>query len=436
MQLAISPDVLVPLGAGAVALVIALSVVLTRSRRKRSGDTVDESPEAAKPATVAEAVTEREADGTPLSVQWERLLRPPAAADTSAGPEPYPSGATRSPSPADDTAAVPAPRATGDADRAVEPVESLAQPAPVEPASEQAPPFARPPAAGSTRTVADAVTQAFAIRAAAARRAGPAATFGAPDPAATRRAGPAADVTLGAPDPAAGDGGHTQDGAPARGTAAGDTTPAPENAGYAALAADIAAYAPGPATAGRGTPARGRDRDATSAPRTDRDAAPSPGREGDAAPTPGTDRDAAPTPGTDRDAAAPDVPGRAGSAGYAVARQSPDLTGRRAGAVRPAPWTGSSPAETASRRGDARDRLLAVLLDDPVRAVGATVELERCREQLDRLTDAVRHEREVLAAVLHRLSAAGLEFGQIVRLAGMPADEVRGLLDQPSTRSS
>ncbi|MBW0119274.1 hypothetical protein, partial [Pseudonocardia abyssalis] len=77
---------------------------------------------------------------------------------------------------------------------------------------------------------------------------------------------------------------------------------------------------------------------------------------------------------------------------------------------------------------DARDRLLAVLLDDPVRAVGATVELDACRRQLDRLSDAVRHERETLRSVLSRLADAGLAPDQLARLSGLSDDELRGLL--------
>ncbi|WP_214367404.1 hypothetical protein [Pseudonocardia sp. H11422] len=402
MQLAISADVLVPLGAGAVTLLIALFVVLTRGRRKRSGDPVEEPPAAAQPTTVAEAVAVRQADAA-SSVQWEQLQRPPAA-DTPAGPGPHPSAAARTPAPDDDTAAVPAPRVTGDA----QPAESPARPAPADPVGGQAPAFARPQTAGASRTVADAVTQALAARAAAGRRACPIAddTPGAQDPAVTRYArqapegapaardsaaagvdpghvpsgggttpaqdrstedttpvqDPSATAVRPAQGPASGDSAHTGD---TPHTATGDTISAPKADGYAALAADIAAYAP-------------------------------------------------PAPDT---------------AGYAPARSSGPAPG--IGSHRPSP-----PGGTTARRGDARDRLLAVLLDDPVRAVGATVELERCREQLDRLTDAVHHERRVLAAVLHRLSAAGLEFGQIVRLAGMPADEVRALLERSDTRPS
>jgi hypothetical protein len=77
---------------------------------------------------------------------------------------------------------------------------------------------------------------------------------------------------------------------------------------------------------------------------------------------------------------------------------------------------------------DARDRLLAVLLDDPERAVGAAVELEACLRELDRLSDAVRKERGVLPDVLLRLAGSGLRPEQLARLAGMPLAEVEKLL--------
>ena len=82
----------------------------------------------------------------------------------------------------------------------------------------------------------------------------------------------------------------------------------------------------------------------------------------------------------------------------------------------------------AGQRSDARDRLLAVLLDDPARAVGATVELEAHLAQLDRLSAAVRHEREMLGSVLRRLADAGLRPDQLARLADLPVDDVRELL--------
>jgi hypothetical protein len=83
---------------------------------------------------------------------------------------------------------------------------------------------------------------------------------------------------------------------------------------------------------------------------------------------------------------------------------------------------------------DARDRLLAVLLDDPARAVGATVELDACRAQLARLSDALAHERGVLREVLARLAATGLGAEQLARLAELPVPEVRALLEAAPRR--
>jgi hypothetical protein len=74
---------------------------------------------------------------------------------------------------------------------------------------------------------------------------------------------------------------------------------------------------------------------------------------------------------------------------------------------------------------DARDRLLAVLLDDPERAI----ELEACLGELDRLSDTVRTGRVALRDVLHRLAAtAGLRPDQLARLARLPQAEVQELL--------
>jgi hypothetical protein len=81
-------------------------------------------------------------------------------------------------------------------------------------------------------------------------------------------------------------------------------------------------------------------------------------------------------------------------------------------------------------RGDARDRLLAVLLEDPVRTVGAAAALEASSAQLSRLTAAVIHERDVLGVHLSRLAAAGLQPEQLASLAGLPAAEIRDLLSR------
>ncbi len=82
----------------------------------------------------------------------------------------------------------------------------------------------------------------------------------------------------------------------------------------------------------------------------------------------------------------------------------------------------------ANPGADARDRLLAVLLDDPGHAVQAVRDLQTCERQLDRLSAAVRHERAVLSGVLRRLSAVGLDRDQLTRLTGLPAPEISDLL--------
>ncbi|MDN5933330.1 MAG: hypothetical protein L0I24_20075 [Pseudonocardia sp.] len=117
----------------------------------------------------------------------------------------------------------------------------------------------------------------------------------------------------------------------------------------------------------------------------------------------------------------PAVPARAG-APVQPGGPAPDAPGAPAGGA----WQAPPPAPRG--RGDVRDRLLAVLLDDPVRAVGAAVELDACRRQMDRLTDAVRHERDVLGSVLARLAAAGLAPDQLARLSGLSDEELRSLL--------
>lgn len=87
-----------------------------------------------------------------------------------------------------------------------------------------------------------------------------------------------------------------------------------------------------------------------------------------------------------------------------------------------------SPVDPAPRYDDARDRLLAVLLADPARAVDATEELAACLIRLAELSDAMRRERGVLRALLHRLAAAGLSPEQSARLAGIPLADVHELL--------
>jgi hypothetical protein len=89
-------------------------------------------------------------------------------------------------------------------------------------------------------------------------------------------------------------------------------------------------------------------------------------------------------------------------------------------------------APDADRRGDARDRLLAVLLDDPLRAVGAAVDLQDCQERIDRLTATLGDERGRLGDVLGRLACSGLRADQLARLSGLSDVEVAELLRRAS----
>lgn len=75
-----------------------------------------------------------------------------------------------------------------------------------------------------------------------------------------------------------------------------------------------------------------------------------------------------------------------------------------------------TPADGAAPAGDVRDRLLAVLLDDPERAKDAATELDAHRGQV--------------GEVLCRLAASGLKVDQLARLAGFPPDEVRSMIGQ------
>ena len=90
--------------------------------------------------------------------------------------------------------------------------------------------------------------------------------------------------------------------------------------------------------------------------------------------------------------------------------------------------------------GDARDRLLQVLLTDPKRALRAADELLDCQDQLDRLSRSVDYQKGKLAGVARRLRAAGLTPAQVARLAGMGEGELASLLaahaPTPSARPS
>lgn len=79
--------------------------------------------------------------------------------------------------------------------------------------------------------------------------------------------------------------------------------------------------------------------------------------------------------------------------------------------------------------GDAKDRLLGVLLEDPARAVDATERLDDTRDRIAELDEVLRRRRDDLAGAVRRLHECGLDPAQIGRLSGMAVDEVRTILD-------
>lgn len=82
-----------------------------------------------------------------------------------------------------------------------------------------------------------------------------------------------------------------------------------------------------------------------------------------------------------------------------------------------------------SAAGDAKDRLLGVLLEDPARAVDATERLDDTRDRIAELDEVLRRRRDDLAGAVRRLHECGLDPAQIGRLSGMAVDEVRTILD-------
>jgi hypothetical protein len=79
--------------------------------------------------------------------------------------------------------------------------------------------------------------------------------------------------------------------------------------------------------------------------------------------------------------------------------------------------------------GDAKDRLLGVLLEDPARAVDATERLDDTRDRIAELDAVLRRRREDLAGAVRHLHECGLDPAQIGRLSGMAVDDVRTILD-------
>ena len=115
----------------------------------------------------------------------------------------------------------------------------------------------------------------------------------------------------------------------------------------------------------------------------------------------------------------------------ARSRRPPPHPSGRAGPSLPRSPTSSRPGRRCrgpTARADARDRLLAALLDDPLRAVGATVDLQDCLERIDSLGGALRDERARLGEVLARLAGSGLRSDQLARLSGLSDADVDELL--------
>ena len=83
-----------------------------------------------------------------------------------------------------------------------------------------------------------------------------------------------------------------------------------------------------------------------------------------------------------------------------------------------------------SSAGDAKDRLLRVLLADPDRALHAVGDLEASRNQLSRLNDSLHYQRRQLADAARRLRGAGLTPAQVAQLAGFGEGELVSLLSE------
>jgi hypothetical protein len=331
------------------------------------------------------------------------------------------------------------------------PVAAAATPRPLEVSSkvdppgggEQVPPDRTPPAgmpaapsrhhqAGSGRTVAAAVAQAFAVRAAAGRGGTSGPGVQRPmDPPPPEDGATAAQENTPAPDPVP-DGGHVPawdgDGSDVGTSGAAGVDPAattdPDGHGLAAMAEDGRDEEPGPAepAAPEAAAVSGNGWVARAAYGSNGEHAP----DGHGRPP---EAGQAPEPGSDGHGAVAAAGAGLLAAGWTLPAAPPAQPDPEPAAV-PAPRPDNDGvARPDGSPSDARDRLLAVLLDDPERAVGATVELEACLRELDRLADAARTGRAALRDVLHRLASAGLRPDQLAKLAGMPLAEVEALLE-------
>jgi hypothetical protein len=417
MQLPLSASALVMLGVGAVLVgALILLVVAVRRRKPASGHRVP--PDMRMPQQPA-------ATSGPYAAA--RAVDDPAARTRPAVPvESAAVQAERAPEPA--VPPVPQPLAG--------PVAAAATPRPMEVVSRVDPPDGEPapmdrtpaagmpvpprnPHAGSGRTVAAAVAQAFAVRAAAGRgtASGP-GVLRPEDPPPHDDGAPSPDDSPPA----------VQEGAPPQPEPVPDVDgvdPAaatdPDGFGLVAMADNGSDGEPRAAEPAAG--ASGDEWDAMAGHGPNGDHAP----EGNGQPPEGWQ---APDPGSDGHGAAAAAGAGLLAAGWTMpaAPVQPDPDPEPAAVPAPRPDNDGMTQEDGSAP-DARDRLLAVLLDDPERAVGATVELEACLRELDRLSDAVRTGRAALRDVLHRLASAGLRPEQMARLAKLPQAEVEELLD-------
>ena len=375
MQLPLSASALVMLGVAAVLVGASILVVAAVRRRKPASGPRRLPPDMRTPP--------------PAATSGPYAAEPPAGPAAPASPAPAHPPAERVPEPAAPPVPPPLP---AEASAMVEPSGGGEQ-GRVDPTPSGGMPAvpSRHHQAGSGRTVAAAVAQAFAVRAAAGRAgAGP----GVQRPA----------------DPPPSDDGATAEQAPERDeqppAPVDDVDPAattnPDGLGLAAVATPEAGE-PEPHVSGNGWVAPAAPEESAERPAEHHS-------EDNGWPTPET---AAPTP----------VVGLVAGGWAAPAQPDPEP------AAVPAPRVDNEAEQQGAPTSDARDRLLAVLLDDPERAVGAAVELETCLRELDRLSDAVRTGRAALRDVLHRLAAAGLRPDQLARLARLPQAEVQELLE-------
>jgi hypothetical protein len=397
MQLPLPADVLVPLGIGAVVVVVAVTALVLGLRRRGdespapthadwTGENVGvvavparQEPAVAVKRTVADAIAARRADTDPFPA----VPHAAALAGIGATPEPErPNGGAR-------TSAAPTRSSAG-------PKTSVATLTPTRSPAEVGA-EAKAGAPGSQGTGEQGV---YAFGASPVRpSASPRPT---PGPAPTN--GDSAGVPP-SPEPAPGVAGAaaTVPGSPAKPPADGQDQVA----------------APGPATKDAADPDQ-QSRHA--AKQADSAEAAAHGSKGHDSSDP-----AAPTAIPHQSSIAA---GSSRNLGNAVAHVLAARAANPSAAPPPAPSAAPSPAPSTApdRRRDARDRLLAVLLDDPLRAVGATVDLQDCQERMERLTGALNDERTRLCDVLGRLAHSGLRADQLARLSGLSDSEVAEIL--------